>query len=62
MINRSLIAVDESKTDGDIEVINFTKYMPYILYLTFYKHEVGKSKEVVRGYTIPKVPNLNYYM
>ena len=24
-------AVDESKTDGDIEVINFTKYMPYTL-------------------------------
>ena len=29
-------AIDKSKTDGDIEVINFTKYMPYISYLTLY--------------------------
>ena len=29
-------AVDKSKADGDIEVINFTKYMPCILDLTLY--------------------------
>ena len=41
-------AVDKSKTDGDLEVVNFTKCMPYILYLTFYKYEFEKSKEVIK--------------
>ena len=40
-------AVDKSKTDGDIEVINFTKCMPYILDLTFYRYESEKYKEVI---------------
>ena len=31
-------AVDKSKTDGDIGVISFTKDMPYILDLTFYRY------------------------
>ena len=29
-------AIDTSKIDGDIEVIDFTKYMPYIFDLTCY--------------------------
>ena len=37
-------AVDKYKTDGDIEVINLTKYMPYILDLTIYKYDVEMSK------------------
>ena len=45
-------AVDKSKTDGGIEVVSFTKYMPYILDLTFYRYEFEKSKEVINGYTI----------
>ena len=48
-------AVDKSKTDGGIEVINFTKYMPYILDLTFYNYEFEKYKEVANGYTISKI-------
>ena len=48
-------AVDKYKTDGDIEVINFTKDMPYILYLTFYKYESEGHKEHIKGYTISKI-------
>ena len=44
-------AVDKSKPDGDIEVINFTKYMPYTLDLTFYRHEFEKHKGHIKGYT-----------
>ena len=47
-------AVDKSKTYGDTQVINFTKDMPYMLDLTFYKYEFEKSKEVIKGYTISK--------
>ena len=43
-------AGDKSKTDGDIEINNFTKYMPYIL--TFYTYDFEKSKEISQGYTI----------
>ena len=35
-------AVDFSKADGNIEVVNFTKGMPYILDATFYKYEFEK--------------------
>ena len=35
-------AVDKSKTDGDIDVINFTKDMPYILDLTFISMNLKK--------------------
>ena len=48
-------AVDKSKADGDIEVIIFTKYMPYILDLTSYKYESGRNKEPIKGYTISKI-------
>ena len=48
-------AVDKSKTDGDIEVISFTKDMPYILYLTLYRYEFEKDKEHIKGYTISKI-------
>ena len=48
-------AVDKYKTDGDIEVINLTEYMPYILDLTFYTYEFERSKEVIKGYTISKI-------
>ena len=41
-------AVDKPKTDGDIEVLNFTKYMPYILYLTFYKYEIEQIKNTLK--------------
>ena len=41
-------AVDRSKTDGDIEVINFTKGMPYILDLTFYRYEFEKMKNILQ--------------
>ena len=37
-------AVDKANTGGDIEVISFTKDMPYILYLTCYRYEFEKSK------------------
>ena len=54
MIRKLLItyAVDKSKADGDIEIINFTKGMPYILDLTFYIYEFDKHKEQIKGYTI----------
>ena len=57
-------AVDKSKTEGGIEVINFTKDMPYILDLTFYRYELEKSNEVNKGYTIFEINNklLNYYI
>ena len=48
-------AVDKSKIDGDIEVMNFTKYMPYILGLTFYRYEFEKDKEQIQGYTISRI-------
>ena len=41
-------AVDKSNTDGDIEVINFTKDMPYILDLTPYTFEFGKIKNILK--------------
>ena len=44
-----------AKTDGDIEVINFTKYMPYILDLTCYRYEFEKYRYVIKGYTISKI-------
>ena len=36
-------ALDKAKPDGDIEVINFTNDMPYILDLTCYKYAFEKS-------------------
>ena len=48
-------AVDEFKTDGDIEVINFTKDTHYVLDLTFYRYGFEKSKEVIKGYTCSKL-------
>ena len=47
-------AIDKPKTDGDIEVINFTKCMPYIFDLTFYRYESEQYKAVIKGYTISK--------
>ena len=47
-------AVDEFQTDGDVEVINFTKGMPYILYWTFYKYEFGKTKNRLKDIQFPK--------
>ena len=47
-------AVGKSKTDGEIEVVNFTKGMPYIFDLTFYRYDIEKSNEVIKGYTISK--------
>ena len=44
MMNMLLVAVGKYKTEGDIEVISFTKDMPYILDLTFYKYEFEKIK------------------
>ena len=41
-------AVDKSKTDGDIEVINFTKGMPYILDVTFYKYDFERIKHILK--------------
>ena len=32
--------------------------MPYILYLTFYRYEFEKTKEVIKGYTISKINKL----
>ena len=43
-------AVDKSKTAGDIEVISFTKDVPYVLDLTFYRYEFEKPKEMIKGY------------
>ena len=34
--------------------------MPNILYLTFYKYEFENNKEMIRGYTISKIKNINY--
>ena len=42
-------AVEKSKTEGSIEVINFTKYMPYILDLTFYRYEIETIKNIIKG-------------
>ena len=57
-------AVDKSKTEGDIEVIICSKDMPYILDWTFYRYEVEKYNEAIKGYTISKVNNnvLNHYI
>ena len=41
-------AVGKSKTGGDIEVINLTKGMPYILDLTFYRYELEKMKNILK--------------
>ena len=40
----SVYAVGKSKTEGDIEVIKFTKCMPYILDLTLYIYDFEKGK------------------
>ena len=49
-------AVGKCKTDGDIEVINFTKYMPHILDLTFYVYMNLKSlKELLKDIQFPKI-------
>ena len=44
-------AIGKCKTEGDIEIFDFTKNMPYILDLTFYKYEFEK---MIRGCTICK--------
>ena len=36
-------AVEVSRTDGEIEVISFTKCMPYIMDLTFYIYGFQKN-------------------
>ena len=56
MIQRFLIM---QLTDGDIEVIKFTKYLPYVLDLTSYRYEFEKSKEIIKGYTISKINKFN---
>ena len=48
-------AVGKSKTEGDIEVINFTKGLSYILDSTFYKYEFEKPQGIIKGYTNYKV-------
>ena len=51
-------AVDKSKTEGDIEVITFTKDMPYILELTFYKYEFEKIKNKLKDIQLLKLMKL----
>ena len=41
-------AVGKSKTEGVMEVMNFTKGMPYILELTAYRHEFEKIKNKLK--------------
>ena len=42
-------AVEVSKTDGEIEVISFTKDMPYIMDLRFNRYEFEKNEEIIKG-------------
>ena len=54
MLKSTEYAVGLSKTEGSIEVISFTKGVPYMLDLTFYSYGFKKSKEIIQGYTISK--------
>ena len=42
-------AVGKSNTDGDIEVIDFTKDMPYILDLIVYRYDFEQIKNISKG-------------
>ena len=46
------------KTDGDIEMINFTKGMPYILDITFYEYEFEKIKNKLKDIQFLKLITL----
>ena len=52
-------AVGKSKTEGDIEVVSFTKDMPYILDVTFYRYGFKKPNEVIKGFTISKTNKIH---
>ena len=43
-------AIDKFKTDGNIEVISFTKGMPYILDLTSYRYGLEQMRTNQRIY------------
>ena len=47
-------AIDKCKTEGDIEVISFTKGMPYILDLTFLIC-IWTNKQQINGNTISNI-------
>ena len=53
-------AVDKSKTDGDIEIIIFTKDMLYILDLTFCRYEFEKVKNKLKDIHFQKYIERDY--
>ena len=47
------VDVSNEIPESKIEFFSFTKGMPYIMRLTFFKYEFEKDKEHIKGYTIP---------
>ena len=57
VLQYSVDQFNENNENG-IEQITFTKDVPYIMDLTFYRYEFEKNKETIKGYTISKINNI----
>ena len=53
VLQYSVDQFNENNENG-IEHITFTKDVPYIMDLTFYRYEFEKNKETIKGYIISK--------
>ena len=53
------VDVSNETPEGKIELFSVTKYMPYIMELTFYRYEFEqRNKEHIKGYTISKIQKI----
>ena len=50
------VDISNETPEGKIELFSFTKDMPYIMDLTFYKYDFeNQNQEQIKGYTISKI-------
>ena len=53
------VDVSNASPEGKTKLFSFTKDMPYIMDLTFYRNEFEKAGEQIKGYTISKITNID---